>query len=55
VTPAVLLLGDGWGPAWLILPLLAVLLFVRGRFLLDLIRRTRSGEIDPKDDWDPFR
>jgi len=55
MTEGILLLGDGWGPAWLLIPVAAALLFLRGRFLLDLVRRTRDGEIDPHDDWDPFR
>lgn len=44
-----------WLPALVFIPLVLVLIFWRGRHFLDLWRRMRGGEIDPKDDWDPFR
>ena len=55
MTEGILLLGDGWGPAVLLVPLAALIVVLRGRFFLNLFRRLRNSEIDPKDDWDPFR
>lgn len=55
MTEAILILGDGWGPAWVLVPLAVVLIVLRGRFFLNLVRRGRRGDIDPQDTWDPFR
>ena len=34
--------------------LMGFLVVMIGRFVLDLWRRQKSGEIQPGDDWDPF-
>ncbi len=44
----------GWFGLFMI-PMLLILVIMRGRFLKEMWRRMKDGRIDPDDEWDPFQ